>query len=140
MSKITIKLVRPTTQKLPLVKLIKDCSNLGLKESKDICDNLHSNPSKSCEIPIRQSDGIDFRRRFIDGLKDIDGQFIVNGGAQWERNIKMLQLGIGEKDDYIEAISEDIKSSNSDNLLLFVLGKLTKEELKDAFNQIKIEL
>ena len=35
---IKIKLVRPTSEKLRFVKLIKECSGLGLKESKDLVD------------------------------------------------------------------------------------------------------
>lgn len=47
MKYIEIKLVKPTTEKLKFVKLIKDCSGLSLKESKDLCDSIHGTSGKS---------------------------------------------------------------------------------------------
>ena len=151
---IKIKLVRPTAEKLKFVKLIKDCSGLGLKESKDLCDSMHSNPSKTFEMPIRDwetrdwSTGIttptqtDYIKKFTTEIKDIDGEFFVNGGTQWERNIKMLRLGIADKSDYTDFMKEYIlsKIGNSEEILNFVFDKVTKEELQEIFNKINIEL
>jgi hypothetical protein len=41
MKKVKIRLIQPTSEKLKLVKLLKDCSGLGLKESLALCDNMH---------------------------------------------------------------------------------------------------
>ena len=112
---------------------------MGLKESKDLCDNLHLHPGRPYEFDVRTSnDDIDYKWRLMDGLKNIDGKFIVNGGSQWERNIKMLQLGIGDKSDYIEAIKDNLLGSNSEDLLTFVLNKLSKEDLQQALNHLHI--
>jgi ribosomal protein L7/L12 len=54
---IKIKLIEKCANKLIFVKLIKDCSDLGLKESKDICDRLHSHPLETQSFVVRQ-DGI----------------------------------------------------------------------------------
>jgi len=112
MKTVKIKLIEPTTEKLAFVKLIKDCSGLGLKESKDLCDSLHSYPERVFEMPIRDwetkdwntgtttSTSTDYRKKFVTEIKNIQGKFIVNGGVQWERDVKMLKLGIAEKSDY----------------------------------------
>lgn len=150
---IRIKLVKPTKEKLKLVKLIKDCSGLGLKEAKDLCDIMHANPEKTVEMSIRDWETIDwstgvktptttdYRRKFINEIKDVDGKFIVNGGVQWERNVKMLQLGIADKSEYIDFIREYILNSfgNSEDLLTFVLDTISKEDLQEVFNKINIE-
>jgi hypothetical protein len=154
MQNIKIKLVEPTTQKLAFVKLIKECSGLGLKESKDLCDDLHRYPEIVREMPIRNWENFDYttgasipattdyRRKFVTEIKNIDGKFILNGGVQWERNVKMLQLGIAEKSDYTEFMKDYIlnKFDNSEDLLIFVLDKFSKEDLQEIFNKINIEI
>ena len=52
---IKLKLIEKAESKLQLVKLIKDCSGLGLRESKDICDNLHAGMTQTFET---RQDGI----------------------------------------------------------------------------------
>ena len=154
MKTIKIKLIEPTTQKLAFVKLIKECSGLGLKEAKDLCDNIHSYSERVHEMPIRDwenydySTGVttpattDYRRKFTTEIKNIEGKFVVNCGVQWDRNVKMLQLGIADKSDYTEFMKDYIlnKFDNSEDLLTFVLNKLSKEDLQEAFNKINIEL
>ena len=151
---IKIKLISPTAEKLKFVKLIKDCSGLGLKESKDLCDSLHSLPSKTFDMPIRDWETkdwatgattpaqTDYIKKFITELRDIDGEFIVNGGTQWERNVKMLKLGVADKSDYIDFMKEYIlnKFANSEEMLNFVFDKVTKEDLQDIFNKTNIQL
>lgn len=151
---IKIKLVKPTVQKLAFVKLIKDCSGLGLKEAKDLCDDLHSYPGKVYEMPIRDWETIDwntgvktptttdYRKKFTDEIKNVEGKFIINGGVQWQRDVKMLQLGIAEESDYIEFMKDYILSNfdNSENLLIFALNKLSKEDLQEIFNKTNIEI
>jgi hypothetical protein len=154
MKTIKIKLVEPTTQKLAFVKLIKECSGLGLKEAKDLCDELHARPDIVREMPIRDWEtydystgkttpaNTDFRRKFTTEIKNIEGKFVVNGGVQWDRNVKMLQLGIAEKSEYAEFMKDYIlnKFDNSEDLLTFVLDKFSKEDLQEVFNKINIEL
>jgi hypothetical protein len=154
MKSIKIKLIEPTTQKLAFVKLIKECSGLGLKEAKDLCDNIHSYPERVYEMPIRDWEThdyitgkttpaiTDFRKKFITEIKNTGGRFVINGGVQWERDVKMLQLGIAEKSDYTEFMKDYIlnKFDNSEDLLIFVLDKFSKEDLQEAFNKINIEI
>ena len=154
MKTIKIKLVEPTTQKLAFVKLIKECSGLGLKEAKDLCDDLHNHPHIVREMPIRDWESYDyttskstpaitdFRKKFITEIKNVGGRFVVNGGVQWDRNVKMLKLGISDKSDYTEFMKDYIlnKFDNSEDILTFVLDKLSKEDLQEIFNKTNIEL
>jgi hypothetical protein len=154
MKTIKIKLVEPTAEKLAFVKLIKDCSGLGLKEAKDLCDELHNRPSIVQEMPIRDWESYDYttgkttptttdyRKKFSTEIKNISGKFIINGGVQWDRNVKMLKLGIAEKSEYTEFMKDYIlnKFDNSEDLLTFVLDKFSKEDLQEVFNKINIEI
>lgn len=53
----------------------------------------------------------------------------------------MLSLGIGEKEDYVDFISEWIKSMpyDEDRILGMVLSKLDKEQLNNIINEIKTQ-
>jgi hypothetical protein len=147
MKSIKIKLVTPTDSKLAFVKLIKECSGLGLKESKELCDSLHDFPNKSFEMPIREWEllnfspaKIDYEKKFIDDIKKINGEFIVNSSKQYDREIKFLKLGIANSSDYSEFISEYILNvDNGKDILKSVLEQLSKEDLKNIFNKLKLD-
>ena len=104
-NRIRIQLIEPCKNKLYFVKLIKDCTDLGLKDSKEVCDRLHNRPDIIEEIVVKDSldeNGLHYSRKFINGMKNVEGKFNVNGGLQWDRNIKMLSLGIADESDYID--------------------------------------
>jgi hypothetical protein len=116
---------------------------LGLVESKDFYQRLEANPGVSYEFDVRRDeDDFSFRDYFINEIKNLDGEYVINGGAQWERNLKMLKLGIGEIEDYQDFISEEImmKSDNSSELINFILSKLSREELEETFNKFTQEI
>jgi hypothetical protein len=143
---ISIKLIHPSTTKLMLVKLIKDCSGLGLKDSKDICDELHSNPGKVVKmqvLPVSQ-DGTNYIKKFISELKGMSGQFEVTGGTEWQRNYKMLAIGLGDRSEYVDFITEHISDNRtleeSKDLIKFIIKKLTKKEIEEVFSKIKIDI
>jgi hypothetical protein len=145
-NKIRIKLIKPSSSKLNIVKLIHKCSILGLIGSKDFYDRLEANPGVSYEFDVRTDvilvDGTSFRDYFINEIKNLDGEYVINGGSQWERNVKMLKLGIGEIEDYKDFIKEEImmNSDNSSELINFILSKLSREVLEETFNKFTQEI
>jgi hypothetical protein len=70
----------------------------------------------------------------------IQGKFNVTGGLQWDRNIKMLSLGIADESEYIDFVNEFLIDNRnlevSQTILRFALSKLSKEELQEVFNEI----
>jgi hypothetical protein len=135
---IRIKLISPTANKLQLVKLIKDCSNLGLKDSKDICDRLHNGEVQIFEV--RKNDNINYAKKFREDIINCGGNFQINGGLEFQRNYKILELGIGENSDYIDFISESFFQNilkNPQDFLKSVLKKLKREELIELFDNSK---
>ena len=143
-NKIRIQLIEKCPNKLSFVKLIKDCTGLGLKDSKDICDRLHDRPDLIEEIIVREGvdeNGVSYSKKFINGMRDlVQGKFNVTGGLQWDRNIKMLSLGIADESDYIDFANEFLIDNRnlevSQTILRFALSKLSKDELQEVFNEI----
>lgn len=143
-NKIRIQLIEKCPNKLSFVKLIKDCTGLGLRDSKDVCDRLHDIPNIIEEITVKDSldeNGMHYSKKFINGMKDlVQGKFIVTGGTQWQRNIKMLSLGIADESDYIDFANEFLIDNRnlevSETILRFALSKLSKDELQEVFTEI----
>lgn len=123
--------------KLIFVKILKNYTELGLKETKEICDRLHEMPYKPIEIDINDSDVDQFRQ----ALLDIELNFIMNGDRKFERERKLLALGLGEKEDYISFFVEcgDL-FDNQKEILNLALNKLSVEDLNEIFSKIKTKI
>ena len=143
--RIRIKLLSKCENKLQVVKLIKDCTGLGLRESKDIADLMFNNIGLVREIELIEpylKDGQVFNpyKEFTTKIKEF-GDFYVTGGLSWERDAKMLSLGIGETVDYVNFVSEYMTLNNTEEnkmILEVLFSKLKKEDLVELVNQIKI--
>jgi hypothetical protein len=136
---IKIKLIEKCVNKLIFVKLIKDCSGLGLKESKDICDRLHTHPLEIQTFVVRQDGITNYAKKFRDEISNAGGKFIISGGTEFMRDFKILDLGIGDNEDYANFIIDYYENSFEDQkeFLKFVLSKLNREELLSIFEKAK---
>lgn len=142
---IRFKLLSKCENKLSVVKLIKDCTGLGLKDSKDIADLMFNNIGLVREIELIEpylKDGQIFNpyQEFTTKIKEF-GDFYVTGGLSWERDAKMLSLGVGDTEDYVNFVSEYITLNNvEENKLLLesLFNKLKKEDLIELVNKIKM--
>jgi hypothetical protein len=112
------------TSKLHLVKAIKVLTNLGLVESKCLTD----------DIPFR----IQF---FADTNKIVKFEDTIRGLVDYElsslshiRNNKLIELGIGEKSDFVDYLADKIyvNSFREDfkTYLISVLECLDEDKLK----------
>jgi hypothetical protein len=146
MRKIRFKLLSRCDNKLAVVKLIKDCTGLGLKDSKDIADLMFNNIGLVREIELREpyldKNGEIIRpfELFSTKIKEF-GDFYVTGGLSWERNFKMLSLGVGELEDYVNFVSEFMTLNNTEEnkeILEVLFTKLEKNDLVELVNKIKI--
>jgi hypothetical protein len=134
---IKIKLTNDCHSKLQFVKNIKELCGLGLKESKDIVDRVCQKPYIPFEFEVPM--GITTKEVYDKLTYNLDNIFEINGGTQWQREIKMLQLGVGERQDYLDFLKQHIQTNfgNSDEMLTFVLDKLTQEQLQETIDKIK---
>ncbi len=143
--KIRIKLLAKCDQKLQVVKLIKDCTGLGLRDSKDIADEMFNDIGLVKEIDLAKPyirDGKTFNP-YDEFTKNIHnfGHFQVTGGLSWERDAKMLGIGVGDIEDYASFVSDYMSYNNTDEnriILENLFSKLDKKDLVELVNQIKI--
>lgn len=132
------------SNKLAFVRLVRDCTLLGLKESKDIADKIWNNQLVIAEINlaenyIREGKLFETYKEFTTNINSI-GEFEVSGGLEWERDLKMLRLGIGNIEDYVNFASDYMSYNNTEEnkiILQALLNKLKKEDLVELVNQIK---
>jgi hypothetical protein len=110
---------KPEQAKLGFVKAIKDATGptIGLKGCKDFCDALFFRfAHKSSNLVVVESeplilhvpDGKSFfevERKLKDDLANLCGGYEVVG-REWERQMKLLTLGIGDSSEYKEFTSE----------------------------------
>jgi hypothetical protein len=143
--KIRMKLISKCDNKLQVVKLIKDCSGLGLRESKDIADEMFNYIGLVKEIELREPylrEGKTFNP-YDELTKNIHqfGDFQVTGGLSWERDAKMLGIGVGDIEDYAHFVSDYMSYNNTDEnktILENLFSKLDKKDLVELVNKIKI--
>lgn len=136
MKKVKLKLNKSVSSKLQFVKIIKDHTGLGLRDSKGVVDDLHTDMSKSVEITISTDKNVeDFIREIKFHLKD---EVSINGGIKFQRNHNLLSLGLGEKEDYIEHILEWSNIQNDGEFFRKVLELLPKENLEKLVGEIKV--
>ena len=145
---VRIKLINQCANKLQFVKNIKELLGLYLKDSKDIVDNICNMPFKSVELEIPMNKSISDVKKLLDDLswtsisRDDEISFYnyeINGGVQWQREANMLKLGIGSRQDYLDFIKQSIQTNfgNSEQLLTFVLNKLSDEQLHETLEKIE---
>ena len=146
MIKVRIKVLSEceSRNKLYVVKLIKECTELGLKEAKWMADDMFNCVGIVKDIELREpylrKDGETFNPlKEIMKIKNY-GDFQITGGVSWQRDSKMLSLGIGDIEDYARFMSECITYNDLDEnkrILELIFNKLTKEDLVELVNQIK---
>jgi len=136
--KLKIKMIEPCNSKLQLCKDIKDAAGIGLKESKDFCDEIFN--GKVVTIDLLD----DKYKEFIKYIRNFDsggyqkGKFFITGDTQWIRNVKMLSIGLAEKHEYVDFIKEYSIDNNDikEFILNFYLKKSKKNDLIEIVDYI----
>lgn len=117
---VTFKLTSSGTNKLALVKAIKSATKLGLKEAKDIADFVSNNDAAI----FKRRMTIDELNTFKRDLSVCNASYYLNDDI---RNRKMIKLGIYDKSDLVEEIS---------NIAIFNVCGKDYETVKSFFNDI----
>lgn len=140
--KVRLLLHTKCERKLQFVKILHANTRIrgyGLKNCKDICedifDNFETGNLRNVEFEV------DDRDKFYSDLRDnySESEFSLNGGIQHDRDVKILQLGLGEKEDYVNYFIENIKFLDDDQIIkLFnnISVYLTNDNLKETFNKL----
>ncbi len=139
--KVKIICITKTSTKLALVRLVKEFAEIGLKDSKDIVDRLE-NYNDTVEFDyvgkiIELSEKLSSFRRELDYLPN--AKYIVTClGIEMEREQKLLSLGLGQRDECINFLSDYMKMfRNFDDVLKLTLSYLSDEELADVISKLE---
>ena len=113
----------------------------GLKDSKDIVDRLE-NYNDTVEFDyvgkiIELSEKLSSFRRELDYLPN--AKYIVTClGIEMKREQKLLSLGLGQRDECINFLSDYMKMfRNFDDVLKLTLSYLSDEELADVISKLE---
>lgn len=140
--KIRMRLKSECKSKLAFVKIVKEYTGNGLKDSKFAADEMFDNQKQGStnwtELEIFNNKMPNFTELKFE-LSEIGADCDIVGGVQWQRNYKMLELGIGDSEDYRLFIKEYIISTSDDHLELLI-SKLSDESLQEVFKEISKEI
>lgn len=112
--------------KLAFVKVIKTHTQLGLKEAKEWCDqiSLWSKFDKDCfELEIKTN-----VEDFKNDLNDLMQYSFDVTDKEEQRNLKLLSLGLGDINEKLEAVSDELASK-----LVYQTRKRNQDELYDVY-------
>jgi hypothetical protein len=135
---VTLTIEKSGNCKLQLVKSVKFFTNLGLKDAKNLVDNVTHMP-QVIKVWSTREEVLELKR----GLSICDGLSYFLTDIQHNRNRKLIELGLGTKEDLVEELVErDIHEliSNKFNYeqLREILSKrydsITETELKKIMN------
>ena len=107
--------------------MIKDLTGYGLKESKDICDDIH------CASNQREIEVLDVEN-FIKQMTQNFGDYIDVYNPVYDRDLKILLVGVGDKTDYVNAIIKLIER-NPDKMDK-ILKRFEKEDLIEILTEV----
>lgn len=146
--KLKITQNKPEERRLGFVKALKDITGLGLKDSKDICDLLcngynFDKKSYTIDVPFSSERTHEDLRKFTKFItEECTGDYEVAGGPEWDREIKLLSLGLGTDDEYREMVKRLPLYGDQEKIELFIDEVLTssnRESLEKFFNKLIIE-
>lgn len=140
--KVRLFLHKKCERKLAFVKMLHENTRVrgyGLVACKDICEDMFNNFETGNLRNVEFE--VDDRDKLFNDLKEFYSvsEFSLNGGVQHDRDVKILKLGLGDKEDYVNYFIENIKllddykiSTLFNNISVY----LTVDNLKEIFNKI----
>ena len=99
MVNVDMILIEKGEANLVLVKVIKECTGLGLKDSKEILDLFNTGVLNCIKIAVQNAKEFQFK------LNETDWIFKIEN-TKSKRISKLLELGLGDIDDKVENIAE----------------------------------
>lgn len=131
--RIKISCPKKPESKLLFVKKLKEYTGLGLKDAKDIADSLFDDSNYSHRLTFNCESVNKVREDF----KNCGGETIIFGGEEYLRELKLLNIGLGEHSDYVNFILENL-DGQSINVIKSVIKDMKKEQLMKITNKFEI--
>lgn len=137
---VTFVLKDSGSAKLQVVKLIKDVTGLGLKDSKDFIDE-----SNHQNVMFRRRMSMKELTSFREKLSDCSGIKYAMEDKSDIRHMKLMSMGLCDKEEVIEELSKlllyEITESDTEELISLlgdILSYIDEDKMVDLYNK-KIE-
>ena len=121
------------TKKLATVKLIKEYSGMSLKEAKDWVDEFDgSGPLFSKHVQLKSID-VSNSANFEYALSQLnDGVHLIASDRSKRRQRKIVEIGLGDLNDKIEILSEELTCD--------VMGNYSYDSIKELITEFLTQL
>ena len=127
----TIKAVNEGANKLRMVFLIKEFTDLSLTESRDLLNSVSSIKPLKINLKINSEQ----EKVFLKKLEDVTGIDWLFNDPSYRRQLKLIQLGlIDNKKELIEILKREF---NSTIFLDDILNSIPEQRLVELIKQIK---
>jgi len=131
---VTLTIEKSGKNKIQLVKSIKKFTNLGLREAKDIVDNVTHIP-QVIKVWATNQEILELKNE----LSICEELSYLLTDIQQNRNRKLIELGLGTKEDLVEELVErDIYELISNKFNYEQLRELLSERY-DSITEIEIK-
>ncbi len=125
---MTLVAIRPGSSKLNMVKTIKWASGMGLKESKDWVESLSIGIPETLTLTVPNSQYSIFEE-FRLSVEDSGYDFLMEDKIK-KRQIKLIELGLGDKSDSIDLLTEELAGK-----LVFMTKNKNSQSLYNVYNE-----
>lgn len=138
--KIRVRLLEKCNSKLPFVKILKEYTGLGLKDAKDLMEDIENkiNTNEFVEFDIWTNERLSL---FKKDLESQDIKMHIIGGKEWTRELRLLSL-VGDKEDVLNFINDNSFLLDGDislKILKLAFNKLSSEDIIEILNLISNE-
>lgn len=139
--RIRVRLLEKCDRRLSFVKLLKNYGNIGLKEAKDLMedieDKFNKSPGEYVEFDIMSNEKL---KSFKEDLISDDIKLHIIGGKEWTRELRLLSL-IGDKEDSLKFIEDNMLVSHNilNKILKLAFDKLSNEDVIEIIDEISKE-
>ena len=131
---VTLTIEKSGKNKIQLVKSIKKFTNLGLREAKDIVDNVTNIP-QVIKVWATNQEILELKNE----LSICEELSYLLTDIQQNRNRKLIELGLGTKEDLVEELVErDIYELISNKFNYEQLRELLSERY-DSITEIELK-
>lgn len=137
--RIRVRLLEKCDRRLSFVKLLKNYGNIGLKEAKDLMEDIEDKieTGEYVEFDIISNEKL---KSFKEDLISDDIKLHIIGGKEWTRELRLLSL-IGDKEDSLKFIEDNMLVSHNilNKILKLAFDKLSNEDVIEIIDEISKE-
>lgn len=139
--RIRVRLLEKCDRRLAFVKLLKNHGDLGLKEAKDLMEDIEDKFKRKTgeyvEFDIISNEKL---KSFKEDLISDDIKLHIIGGKEWTRELRLLSL-VGDKEDSLKFIEDNMLVSHNilNKILKLAFDKLSNEDVIEIIDEISKE-